>query len=227
MQNRYSPPSSWLKDVVETGILGKIFIVQVNCYWNRDKRYYKSGNWHGNKKLDGGTLYTQFSHFIDLMYWLFGDITNIQSRFKDFNHQDLTQFEDSGIISFEFLSGGIGSLNFSTSVWETNLESSITVIAENGSVKIGGQYMDRVEYCMIKDYTMPELQPTNPANDYGPYKGSAANHQYIIANVIDTLLGRTTITTNAYEGEMVVDIIERMYGAGNEILKIDKSKGPE
>jgi predicted dehydrogenase len=212
MQNRYSPPSEWIKSVIDSGKLGKIFMVQLNCYWNRDDRYYKPGNWHGSKELDGGTLFTQFSHFIDLLYWLFGDIENIKSRFTNFNHAHLTEFvEDSGVISFDFVNGGLGCMNFSTSIWDKNLESSMTIIAEHGSVKIGGQYMDKVEVCHIKDYEMPELAPTNPGNDYGAYKGSAANHHYVIENVVDVLKNRSTITTNALEGLKVVDIIERMY----------------
>jgi predicted dehydrogenase len=211
MQNRYSPPSVWIKDLIETGKLGKIFMVQLNCYWNRDDRYYKADSWHGKKDLDGGTLFTQFSHFIDIMYWLFGDVENIQAKFNDFNHANLTDFEDSGFVSFDFVNGGMGSLNYSTSVWNQNLESSMTIIGEYGSVKIGGQYMDKVEYCHIKDYTMPELAPTNPGNDYGAYKGSAQNHNYVIENVINVLNGDQTITTNAMEGMKVVDIIERMY----------------
>lgn len=211
MQNRYSPPSQWIKGLVESGQLGKIFMVQLNCYWNRDDRYYKPDSWHGNKQLDGGTLYTQFSHFIDILYWLFGDIENIQSRLRDFNHAALTDFEDSGFVSFDFVNGGMGCINYSTSVWNQNMESSMTIVAENGSVKIGGQYMNEVEYCHIKDYTMPELAPTNPGNDYGAYKGSAQNHNYVIANVVDVLKGRDSITTNALEGLKVVDIIERIY----------------
>lgn len=215
MQNRYSPPSAWLKDVIDNGMLGEIYMVQLNCYWNRDDRYYKPESWHGKKDLDGGTLFTQFSHFIDLMYWLFGDIQQVQSRFANFNHSRLTEFrEDSGVINFEFVNGGLGCLNFSTSIWDKNLESSMTIVAEHGSVKIGGQYMDKVEVCHIRDYTMPELPPTNPGNDYGAYKGSAANHHYIIENVVDVLKNRATITTNALEGLKVVDIIEKMYQAG-------------
>lgn len=211
MQNRYSPPSIWLKELLESGKLGKIYMVQINCYWNRDDRYYKSDSWHGKKDLDGGTLFTQFSHFIDLMYWYFGDITNIQTKFADFNHEKLTDFEDSGFISFDFLNGGMGCLNYSTAIWDKNLESSITVIAEYGSLKVGGQYMNEVEYCHIKDYEMPQLAPTNPGNDYGAYKGSAANHHYIIENVVDVIKNEGTITTNALEGLKVVDIIERIY----------------
>ena len=218
MQNRYSPPSQWIKEVVDRKLLGDIHLVQVNCYWNRDERYYKKGTWKGSADLDGGTLFTQFSHFIDILYWLFGDITDIQGKFADFNHKDLTAFEDSGLVNFRFLNGGMGCLNYSTSVWDRNLESSMTIIGSTGSVKIGGQYMDQVEYCHIKDYTMPELAPTNPANDYGAYKGSASNHHYIIENVVDTLKGRNTMTTNALEGLKVVEIIERIYRKRDEQL---------
>ncbi|MCK9342638.1 MAG: Gfo/Idh/MocA family oxidoreductase, partial [Massilibacteroides sp.] len=142
MQNRYSPPSVWIKEMVESGQLGEIYIVQLNCYWNRDERYYKKGSWHGNQQLDGGTLFTQFSHFIDIMYWLFGDITDIQARFADFNHQQLTDFEDSGLVNFRFINQGIGTLSYSTSIYDKNMESSLRIIAEKGSVKIGGQYMN-------------------------------------------------------------------------------------
>lgn len=213
MQNRYSPPSVWIKEMVESRRLGEIYMVQLNCYWNRDERYYKSDSWHGKKELDGGTLYTQFSHFIDILYWLFGDIENIQAKVASLNHSHLTEFEDSGFVSFDFVNGGMGCINFSTSVWDKNLESSMTVIAENGSVKIGGQYMDKVEICHVKDYVMPELKPTNPGNDYGGYKGSAQNHHYVIDNVIDVLKGKAVITTNALEGLKVVEIIERIYSS--------------
>ena len=216
MQNRYSPPSVWLKEVVSQGILGKIYMVQLNCYWNRDERYYKKGGWHGDANLDGGTLFTQFSHFIDIMYWLFGDIENIQGIFKDFCHQDLTAFEDSGIVSFDFVNGGIGQINYSTAVWDTNLESSITIVGENGTIKVAGQYMNEVVYCHIKDYEMPVLAPSNPPNDYGAYKGSAQNHHYVIQNVVDKLNKKGSITTNVLEGLKVVDIIERIYKVRNE-----------
>jgi len=200
MQNRYSPPSTWIKKVIEDQILGQIYLVQLNCYWNRDKRYYTKGSWHGNKNLDGGTLFTQFSHFIDIVYWLFGDIDNIKSKFFNFNHAHLTDFEDSGFITFDFIKGG-------------NVESSMTIIAEKGTVKIGGQYMDKVEYCHIDGYTLPDLPPTNPGNDYGAYKGSAQNHNYIIDNVVNVLNNQANITTNALEGMKVVDIIERIYNS--------------
>lgn len=212
MQNRYSPPSVWIKQMIDSGRLGKIYLVQLNCFWNRDERYYKPGGWHGDACLDGGTLFTQFSHFIDIMYWLFGDIQHIQARFADFNHRQLTDFEDSGLVTFEFVNGGMGCLNYSTAVWNKNMESSMLIVAENGSVKIGGQYMNEVEYCHIKDYEMPELAPTNPGNDYGPYKGSAQNHNFVIRNVVEVLQHTgAQNTTTALEGLKIVDIIRRIY----------------
>jgi len=216
MQNRYSPPSVWLKDLTKNKILGDIYMVKLDCFWNRDERYYKKGNWHGNAQLDGGTLFTQFSHFIDIMYWLFGDITNINGNFSDFCHQELTDFEDSGCVTFDFVNGGMGCLNYSTAVWDTNLESSITIIGSKGTVKVSGQYMNEVVYCHVKDYMMPELAPSNPPNDYGTYKGSAQNHHYVIQNVVETLQNKGTISTNLLEGLKVVDIIERIYEVRNK-----------
>ncbi|MCB0736465.1 MAG: Gfo/Idh/MocA family oxidoreductase [Bacteroidetes bacterium] len=218
-QNRYSPPSKWLNTVVKDGILGKVQTVQVNCYWNRDDRYYKADGWKGSLALDGGTLFTQFSHFIDIMYWVFGDIKNIYSTFNDYEHSKSTDFEDTGLVHFEFVNGGMGCINFSTAVWDTNMESSITVTGSKGSLKVGGQYMNEIEYCHIQNYEMPELEATNPPNDYGPFKGSAANHHYVIENVVNTLNGKDTITANALEGMKVVDIIERIYNAGSRPLK--------
>jgi UDP-N-acetyl-2-amino-2-deoxyglucuronate dehydrogenase len=222
-QNRYSPPSKWMKEIVCNGTIGEVLTVQVNCYWNRDDRYYKQGGWKGTLKLDGGTLFTQFSHFIDIMYWVFGDIKNIKATFADFNHANNTEFEDSGLVNFEFVNGGMGCINFSTSVWDTNMESSITVVGSKGSFKVGGQYMNLVEYCHIENYTMPELPPTNAPNDYGPFKGSAANHHFVIENVVETLNGRDTITANALEGLKVVDIIERIYET-RDIKKLKEKK---
>ncbi len=217
MQNRYSPPSIWIKNVIEQKLLGDIFLVHADCFWNRDERYYKgrlddTASWRGTKAMDGGTLFTQFSHFIDMIYWLFGDIKNINANFFNFNHQDLTEFEDTGLVQFEFVNGGVGSLNYTTSVWNKNFESSLTVIGEKGTIKIGGQYMNEVVYCNVEGYEMPELPASNPPNNYGHYQGSAANHHFVIQNVVDVLKNRKMVTTNGLEGLKVVEIIERIYG---------------
>lgn len=210
-QNRYSPPAKWLKQVVEEDKLGKINMVLINCLWNRSKAYYEHSDWKGQLEKDGGILFTQFSHFIDVMYWIFGDIDNVDGRFWNFNHQGLTEFEDSGYVSFDFVKGGKGSISFTTSCFEQNMESSMTVIGEKGSLKIGGQYMDTVEYCQIKDYDMPELLPSEPPNEYGQYKGSAAAHHFVFQNVVNTFRKKEDIATNAVDGMKVVEIIEKLY----------------
>ncbi len=209
MQNRYSAPAVWLKSLVDQQVLGRIFFVQVNCFWNRDERYYTPGSWHRSKALDGGILFTQFSHFIDLLYWTFGDIRNIVSRMESFNHRHLNEFEDTGMVTFDLVNGGMGAIHFSTAVWDRNLESSITVIAENGSLRIGGQYLEKVEYCHIKDYDNSCIGQINEAAGQ-----SATNHVHTIQNVIDVIRSSSAITTNALEGLKVVDIIERIYAAG-------------
>ena len=219
MQNRYSPPSVWLKNVMDQNLLGRLFQVQINCYWNRDERYYTRKNWHGDARLDGGTLFTQFSHFIDIMYWLFGDIKNISGQFRDFTHQELTDFEDTGLVNFEFVNGGIGTLNYSTAIFQENLESSMIIVGEKGTIKVAGQYMNEVVYCNIDNYTMPELEASAPPNDYGLYKGSAQNHHFVIQNVVESLNGKSPISTNALEGLKVVDIIDRIYAQRDLVWK--------
>lgn len=219
MQNRYAVASQWLKGLIDRNVLGNIFIVQVNCYWNRDERYYKTGNWHGTRSLDGGVLFTQFSHFIDMMHWLFGDVQNVHARIANFRHGHLTEFEDSGLVSFEFVNGGMGCMNFSTAVWDKNLESSITIIAGHGTVKVSGQYMERVELCNIKDYEMPAEMQLLLAN--GPTAGG--NHEYVFQNVVDVLKGRASMHNTPAEGMKVVDIIERINTAAIEALNEARS----
>ena len=215
MQNRYSPPSELLKSLVSNNKLGNIYNVQVNCFWNRDERYYKPNGiphtWKGIKEKDGGVLFTQFSHFIDTIHWLFGEIEVTGKSQANFTHQHLDLPEDTGLFSFKLKNGGIGTFNYSTSVWNANMESSLSIIGEKGSIKIAGQYMNEVVHCDIQDYTLPTLKPTNPPNDYGTYKGSAANHQYIIENIVDVLQHGKAITTSANDGLEVVKIINTVY----------------
>lgn len=215
VQNRYSPTVKWLKDVVSRGLLGEIYMVQLNCFWNRDDNYYTKGSWHGTLSLDGGPLYTQFSHFIDVLNWIFGDIKNLQAKFSNFNHQYNTEFEDSGVVLFDFVNGGAGSINYSTSVFQSNFESSVTVIAENGTVKIGGQYMNCVEYSHVKGTQQPVFPDELLMNNYGSYKGSASNHHNVIDNVVNVLAKRGIPDVSLEDGVKVVEIISRIYERRN------------
>ncbi len=211
LQNRYSPPARWLKQVVDENWLGDLFMVDVNCFWNRDERYYSKNDWRGDRQLDGGTLFTQFSHFIDLIIWVFGDATNAEGRFFNFNHRDTIDFEDSGTLNLSMDCGAKVDFTYSTSVWDKNMESSISVIGEKGSLKIGGQYMDSIEHCHIKGYDQPTIPPVNPPNDYGHFKGSAANHFYVLDNVIKALNDQPYELAHPEEACKSIALIEKVY----------------
>lgn len=208
MQLRYSPAAVSLKKLLTEERLGETYIVQVNAYWNRDERYYTGKSWHGTKELDGGPLFTQFSHFVDMLYWLFGDITNISARFRNFNHQLLTEFEDSGFIHFDFVKGGSGIFNYSTSVQKKNLESSITIIARNGSIKLGGQYLDELQFSDFRNGG-DDIAP----DGIKPVIANMNNNQCLYENIIGALQRREPIAATAEEGMKVVEIIERIYAA--------------
>ncbi len=211
MQNRYSPPSLLLKSLVSNHQLGEVHHVQVNCFWNRDDRYYspngKKHTWKGVLEKDGGVLFTQFSHFIDTLHWLFGPLKITGKQSKNFQHKNLNLLADTGFFSFELNNGGMGTFHYSTAVWDVNMESSISIIGEKGSIKVAGQYMNEIVHCHIKDFELPEMPPINPPNDYGTYKGSAANHQYVIDNVVDVILNNGKMTTPAEDGLNVVKLI--------------------
>ncbi|MCU0460411.1 MAG: Gfo/Idh/MocA family oxidoreductase [Bacteroidales bacterium] len=217
-QNRYNPPVVALKQALEDNRLGKILSVQLNCFWNRNPEYYSQSDWKGTLKLDGGTLFTQFSHFIDLLYWMLGDVKHCHAYTRNLNHKDQIEFEDCGVVILEFFNGVIGTINFTINSFNKNMEGSLTVFGESGTVKIGGQYLNELEYQNIKDYRISDLPPGNPPNNYGQYTGSMSNHNMVYRNVIDVLKNNGIIGTNGFEGLKTVEIIDKIYSASRSIL---------
>ena len=215
-QNRFNPPIIALKRVIDDGKLGKIINIQLNCFWNRNEQYYLNSDWKGKKSLDGGTLYTQFSHFIDLIFWLNGDIANVHAITKNLQHNGLIEFEDTGVIALEFENGALGTINYTVNSYGKNMEGSITVFGQKGTVKIGGQYLNTLEYQYIQDYKITDVFESRPANDYGFYQGSMSNHDKVYENVIDVLLNNGKIATNGEEGLKTVEIIEKIYNAARD-----------
>lgn len=209
-QNRFNPPVSAVKKIIEEGKLGKIFNVQLSCFWNRNEDYYKN-SWKGSKDIDGGTLFTQFSHFIDLLYWLIGDITDVKAYFGNYTHQNLIEFEDTGVVIIKFQSGAIGTINYTVNSFGKNMEGSLTIFGEKGTVKIGGQYLNELEYQNISDYRIDNLPKGNTANNYGNYQGSMSNHDKVYENVVDVLTNNASISTSAFEGLKTVEIIDKIY----------------
>ncbi len=214
-QNRFNPPVAALKQIIDEGKLGKILNVELNCFWNRNDEYYKQSDWKGKKAIDGGTLFTQFSHFIDMLYWLIGDFKTLDAIGKNYIHKGIVEFEDTGVVIGEFSGGALCTINYTVNSYKQNMEGSITVFGENGTVKIGGQYLNVLEYQSIEGYEIKGLPESRPANDYGFYQGSMSNHEKVYENVLDVLTKGGTIAANAYEGMKTVEIIERIYTSMN------------
>ncbi len=208
-QNRYNPPVIAVKELLDKDVLGNIFSFQINCFWNRPEAYY-TGTWRGTKKLDGGTLFTQFSHFIDLLYWFLGDVKSVKSMIGNFEHP-IIEIEDTGVVLLEMLNGALGTLNYTVNSFQHNMEGSFTIFGENGTVKIGGQYLNELEYQSIKNTEPIHLMPGNTANNYGYYHGSMSNHDKVYENLIKALSDDDFEMASAYDGLKTVEIIEKIY----------------
>lgn len=216
-QNRFNPPVQAVKNLLDHKKLGRILTIAVQCYWNRSESYYRSSDWKGIKELDGGTLFTQFSHFIDVVYYLLGDMRILHAQLANVNHQGLIEFEDTGIVSFQLTEHHApGVLHYTTAAFDHNMEGSITIFAERGTIKIGGKYLNTIEYQATDGFDITDIPESSSANLYGDYEGSMSNHDKVIDNVIKSLQGKTEIMTNAYDGLKTVEIIENIYhAAGN------------
>lgn len=211
-QNRFNPPVEAVKAAIESGKLGKIYSVQLSCFWNRNPDYY-ANSWKGSKDMDGGTLFTQFSHFIDLLYWLVGDIKTAQAYTGNYTHEGIIEFEDTGAVIVQFYNGAIGTINYTVNSYQKNMEGSLTIFAEKGTVKIGGQYLNELEYQNIEGYRIENLPEGNKPNNYGNYQGSMSNHDKVYENLVDVLTNNASISTSAFEGLKTVEIIDKIYSS--------------
>ncbi len=215
-QNRFNPPVEAVKKVLDEGRLGKIYSIQLSCFWNRNPDYYQN-SWKGTLALDGGTLYTQFSHFIDLLYWMVGDVKQVQAMMGNYAHQGIIEFEDTGVIILEFYNGAIGTINYTVNSYRKNMEGSLTIFAEKGTVKIGGQYLNELEYQEIEGYKIENLAEGNKPNNYGNYQGSMSNHDKVYDNLVEVLQHNAPISTSSFEGLKTVEIIEKIYKAATRL----------
>jgi len=211
-QNRYNPPVETVKKLLEEGKLGRIQSFQVNCFWNRPAAYYKD-SWHGSRELDGGILYTQFSHFIDLLYWLLGDVASVQGLRANYMHGESIDFEDTGIALLQLQSGAMGSLHYTVNSFQHNMEGSVTIFGERGTVKIGGQYLNQLTHFSVEGETLPDLPAGSTPNRYGFYEGSMSNHDKVYDRLIRALDDPSFRFVEASEALKTVEIIEKIYEA--------------
>jgi UDP-N-acetyl-2-amino-2-deoxyglucuronate dehydrogenase len=211
-QNRFNPPVVLLKRLLEENKLGVVYSFQINGFWNRPQAYY-TGDWKGTKTLDGGILYTQFSHFIDLLYWLLGDVQQAKGIQKNYRHRKHTEIEDTLVVAVELKSGVVGTMHFSINTLPVNKEGSFTIIAEKGTVKIGGQYLNELEWFHVENEPEPHLEKGNAANTYGFYSGTMSNHNQVYEQLHASLQTDSKTIPEGIDAAKTIEIIELIYSS--------------
>ncbi|MBO6516181.1 MAG: Gfo/Idh/MocA family oxidoreductase [Bacteroidia bacterium] len=209
-QNRFNIPIKLAKDALDDGKLGKVYMVQCNVMWNRHKEYYSNSDWKGKLDLEGGALHTQASHFLDLLVWWFGELEEAKTV-RGTLHHDI-EFEDCGVSALRFTSGVIGSLLWSTAVYNKNYEGSITIIGEKGTIKIGGKYLNKIEFWDVQSYPLPEdIEFSDKPNNYGKYKGSSSNHDKLVHELMENFAEKRNGIVEGAEGLKTIRAIDKIY----------------
>lgn len=208
-QNRFNPPVQRVKQWLNNNQLGRVLSFQVNGFWNRPDAYFETSDWKGRKEMDGGALFTQFSHFIDLLYYLLGEVQHIQGIVRNAHHPH-NSTEDTGMALIEMKSGAVGTLHYTINAFDRNMEGSITLFAEKGTVKIGGQYLNQLSYQLVEGVEPVQLPAGNTANDYGLYQGTMSNHP-LLYDLLVQPNAASTLLANAEDGMKTVEIINRFY----------------
>lgn len=209
---RFNRVTLALKKLIESDSLGKIYSFQMNCFWNRPDEYYAKDEWRGTLNMDGGILYTQFSHYIDVLSWIFGEPKTISGFRQNVAHKKSIEFEDLGKASILMQNGVLGSISWNINAFQKNMEISLTIFAEKGTIKLGGVYLNTLEYEMPSGILKPdEAIHDDLANDYGFYKDSTSNHDKIYANLVKSLESEHDYIANGTDGWNAVRFIESIY----------------
>lgn len=204
-QNRYNPPVKMVMQLIEKKRLGKPILAVVNMLWNRNNEYYKSDPWRGTLKLDGGTIHTQASHFVDLLLMFFGKPKAIHALMGTKNHK--IEIEDTGTINIDFKNGAIGTINYTTCATKKNFEGSITLIFSKGTIKIGGEYINTIDYFEVEGVNGYKLEDGQAgANDYGTYRGSMSNHHEVFKDIVKKFNGGKS--SNLVFGDEAIETIQ-------------------
>src|SRR6185437_12087688 len=168
-QNRLNPPIQLLKRAIDRDRFGRLYMASCTVHWARPQEYYDQAPWRGTWEFDGGAFMNQASHYVDLIQWLVGPVESVMA--KTATQARRIEAEDSGVAILKFRSGALGVIEVNVLTYPRNLEGSITVLGERGSVKIGGTAVNSVEHWLFSDYDdddkLVEGASTNPPNGYG------------------------------------------------------------
>lgn len=206
-QNRLNPAIQLLKRAVEKGRFGRIHSANCTVRWARPQEYYDQAPWRGTWAMDGGAFMNQASHYVDLIQWLAGPVESVAAMTA--TQERKIEAEDSGAAVLRFRNGAIGVLDVTMLTYPKNLEGSITILGDRGSVKIGGTAVNRVETWMFEDYDdddkLIEAAATTPPSVYG------FGHQGYYRNVLRVLRGDAVPDTDGGEGRKSLEIIVAIY----------------
>jgi UDP-N-acetyl-2-amino-2-deoxyglucuronate dehydrogenase len=206
-QNRLNPPIQLLKRAVDKGRFGRIYVANVTVRWQRPQQYYDAAPWRGTWEFDGGAIMNQASHYVDLVQWLVGPVESVMA--KTATQARRIEAEDSGIGILKFRSGALGVIEVNVLTYPRNLEGSITILGENGSVKIGGTAVNKVETWLFSAYDdddkLVEAASTNPPNVYG------FGHLGYYRNVLAVLRGEAKPETDGRAGRKSLELILGLY----------------
>ena len=206
-QNRLNPPIQLLKRAVDKGRFGRLYMANVTVRWTRPQDYYDAEPWRGTWEFDGGAIMNQASHYVDLMQWLVGPVESVMA--KTATQARRIEAEDSGAAVMRFRSGALGVLEVSVLTYPRNLEGSITLLGEKGSVKIGGTAVNRVEHWSFADYDdddkLVDAASTNPPTVYG------FGHEGYYRNVLAVLRGQAKAETDGRAGRKSLELILGIY----------------
>ena len=206
-QNRRNATLQLLKNAVEQERFGKIYSVAMNVFWTRPQAYYDSAKWRGTWEFDGGAFMNQASHYIDLLHWLIGPIESVMAYTATLARN--IEVEDSGVAAIRWRSGAMGTLNVTMLTYPENMEGSITILGESGTVRIGGVAVNEIQTWEFAD-TRPEDTEIVSAS-YQTTSIYGYGHPLYYANVIDTLRGQAEPETDGREGLITLELLIAMY----------------
>jgi UDP-N-acetyl-2-amino-2-deoxyglucuronate dehydrogenase len=206
-QNRRNATLQLLKKAVEQDRFGKIYSVAMNVFWTRPQAYYDSAKWRGTWEFDGGAFMNQASHYIDLLHWLIGPVESVMAYTATLARN--IEVEDSGVAAIRWRSGAMGTLNVTMLTYPKNMEGSITVLGEKGTVRIGGVAVNEIQTWDFAD-TRPEDAEV-AASNYQTTSVYGFGHPLHYGNVIDTLRGQAEPETDGREGLITLELLIAMY----------------
>jgi UDP-N-acetyl-2-amino-2-deoxyglucuronate dehydrogenase len=206
-QNRLNPAIQLLRRAVDKGRFGRIYSANTTVRWTRPQEYYDAEPWRGTWEFDGGAIMNQASHYVDLMQWLVGPVESVMA--KTATQARRIEAEDSGVALLKFRSGALGVIEVTVLTYPRNLEGSITILGEKGSVKIGGTAVNRVDHWLFAEYDdddkLIETASTNPPTVYG------FGHEGYYRNVLKVLRGEARADTDGRAGRKSLELILGIY----------------